>query len=204
MLRNLMATFVVSLSVAGSGLAATSDDPEWPCIQRKITQMSLAQVWSGPLPDDTVIERAASPEVQALAQVLELRRTPMEQAEALIADFAQDADAQDLTALYLATFERLDRARSTVITGIGRYARRQSALDDQIDERRVEMSSLMAALEAGQPDHDRIDAVEEAIDWDTRIFIERQQSLVYVCETPVILEQRAFALGRAVMAHMPQ
>ena len=34
--------------------------------------------------------------------------------------------------------------------------------------------------------------------WDTRIFKQRAQSLNYVCETPVLLEQRAFAIARAL------
>ena len=44
----------------------------------------------------------------------------------------------------------------------------------------------------------------QALDWDQRIFTERQQSLTYVCETPVILEQRAFALGRIIAAQVPR
>ena len=50
---------------------------------------------------------------------------------------------------------------------------------------------------------EKIDAAEAQLDWSTRIFQDRQQSLTYVCETPVILEQRAFALGRAIAAHLP-
>ena len=33
--------------------------------------------------------------------------------------------------------------------------------------------------------------------WETRIFRDRAQSLTYVCETPVLLERRAFELARA-------
>ena len=86
------------------------------------------------------------------------------------------------------------------MAGITRYAHKQEALDGRIDEARHEF----AALNAAEPkDFDRIDALEEEIDWSTRIFQDRQQSLTYVCETPVILEQRAFALGRAIAALLP-
>jgi hypothetical protein len=51
-----------------------------------------------------------------------------------------------------------------------------------------------------KPDFDAIDKQEEQLDWDTRIFQDRQQALSYVCETPVILEQRVFALARAIAA----
>ncbi|MFC7704147.1 hypothetical protein ACFQXB_08075 [Plastorhodobacter daqingensis] len=203
-MRHFLLVPVLGLAVL-SGLAparaATFDDPEWPCIQRKIPHLSLGQVWSGPLPDDNIEGLAREPEIQRLAARLELRRTPIDEAEALIAEFATGADEVRLTALYLATFQRIDRARSSIINGIGRYALKQRALDDQIDARRVELTQLLAA---DPPDHDRIDAVEQQLDWDTRIFLDRQQSLIYVCETPVILEQRAFALGRIVAAHLPQ
>jgi hypothetical protein len=35
------------------------------------------------------------------------------------------------------------------------------------------------------------------------VFDERKQSLTYVCESPVILEKRAFAIARAIMRHLP-
>ena len=87
------------------------------------------------------------------------------------------------------------------MAGITRYAHKQEALDGRIETARHEF----AALNAAEPkDFDRIDALEGEIDWSTRIFQDRQQSLTYVCETPVILEQRAFALGRAIAAHLPE
>ncbi len=71
----------------------------------------------------------------------------------------------------------------------------------QIEDLRHEF----ARLDAAQPkDFDRIDAVEKDLDWSTRIFQDRQQSLTYVCESPVILEQRAFAIGRMVESRLPK
>jgi hypothetical protein len=40
--------------------------------------------------------------------------------------------------------------------------------------------------------------LRQKLAWDTRIFRERSQSLTYVCETPVLLERRAFELARAL------
>ena len=188
---------ILALVIAAQ--AAVAQEGDWPCIQRRIDHLSLGQVWAGPVPDEAVTELAKSPYIRELAQHLQLRRTPMEEAEAMIANFAAKSTAQELTALYLATFQRIDRARSAIIAGIGRYARKQEALDDRIDATRAEMARLLAEPE---PDHDRIDALETELDWDIRVFQDRQQSLTYVCETPVILEKRAFALGRAVMAQM--
>jgi hypothetical protein len=44
--------------------------------------------------------------------------------------------------------------------------------------------------------------MRDAILWDTRIYDERRRSLQFVCETPVILERRAFEVSRMVQARM--
>ena len=124
---------------------------------------------------------------------------PIEQAEAEIAAFAETASDADLTALMVAIFRRIEPERSALIEGIARYGARQVDLSRMIEDRRARMAELSAAE---SPDFDAIDAEEKALDWDERIFTDRQQSLTYVCETPVILEQRLFALGRAIAGHL--
>ncbi|GHG13056.1 MULTISPECIES: hypothetical protein [Paracoccus] len=193
--------YLVALAIlaAAPAFAATGTDPEWPCIQRKQPHLSLGQVWTGPVPDDRIAELARDPQIDALAARLEQRRLPIEEAEAAIADFAAGADDARLTALMVAIFNKIEPDRSALIDGIARYGRSQVSLSQRIEERRAQMAELEAAAD---PDFDAIDAAEEALDWDQRIFTERQQSLTYVCETPVILEQRAFALGRAIAGHL--
>ncbi len=192
----LLATLLLTTPALGEG----SGDPGWPCIQRKQPHLSIGQLWPGPPPDDAVTELAQRPDIAALAQVLEQRRVSLEEAEAQIAAFAEGASAEELTALFLAVFDRIDPYRSRIMSGIARYAEKQRVLSDQIEARRAEMARLSAAE---TPDFDKLDAEEEKLDWDVRIFTERQAQLTYVCETPVILEQRAFALGRAIAGHLP-
>ena len=59
------------------------------------------------------------------------------------------------------------------------------------------MDSLMQGTD---PDYDRVDALEEQVDWDERIYTDRQRSLTYVCETPVLLEQRLYAISKLLQA----
>lgn len=190
---------LVAVMAAWPALAAQGIDPSWPCIQRKQPHLSMGQLWTGPIPDDPVIELARDPLIAALADRLEQRRLPMEEAEAEIAVFAQDADNLRLTALMQAIFDRIESDRSALIAGIGRYGQKQVDLAKMIEDRRSRMAGMEAA---DSPDFDAMDAEEKALDWEERIFIERQQSLTYVCETPVILEQRAFALARAIASHL--
>lgn len=185
--------------LAGPAFGAAGTDPDWPCIQRKQPHLSMGQVWTGPIPDEATMELARDPAIARLADRLEQRRLPLDQAEREIAEFAAQAPDTHLVALMQAIFDRVDGDRSALIAGIARYGASQVQMSARIEARRARMAELEAA---DAPDFDAIDAEERDLDWDSRIFIERQQSLTYVCETPVILEQRVFALGRAIAGHL--
>lgn len=199
-MRRAILGLALMAALSGAAFAGGSDDPTWPCIQRKQPHLSVGQLWTGPLPDATIEDLAKRPDIAALAARLEQRRLPLEDAEAEIAAFAAGASAEELSALFLATVTRIDAYRSQIIAGIARYATKQFDLAAQIEARRSEMERLSAMA---APDFDQIDAEEQKLDWDIRIFTDRQQSLTYVCETPVLLEQRAFAIGKAIAAHLP-
>lgn len=193
-----MKYLVLALCIAaGAAQAESGTDPDWPCVQRKQPHLSLGQMWSGPEPDETARELARAPEIAALADRLEQRRLPLPEAEAEIAEFAKTADDRQLTALMVAIFDRVEPHRAALIAGIARYGHKQVDLAERIDAHRQKMEQLQ---QAEAPDFDAVDAQEEQLDWDMRIFQDRQQALTYVCETPVILEQRVFALARAIAA----
>lgn len=183
--------------ICGQAWADTGTDPDWPCIQRKQPHLSLGQVWTGPVPDEAVQALVSDPAIAGFADRLEQRRLPIADAETQIAEFAATASNDQLTALMVAVFQRLDDHRGALIQGISRYGHKQVDLARSIEDRRARMAEMERAE---SPDFDAIDAQEAALDWETRIFTDRQQALTYVCETPVIIEQRAFALGRVIAA----
>ena len=195
----MMRKLLLIAMLAASPAAAFQPTPDWPCIQPMQPHLSLGQVWTGPVPDEATMKLAEAPEIRDLAQRITQRRMKIEDAEAEIAAFAAGKDAATLTALMQASLDLIDSHRSKLIAGIARYGHSQVALAAKVETRREKMAALEAAA---SPDFDAIDAEEKALDWDSRIFTERQQSLTYVCETPVILEQRLFALGRAIASHL--
>lgn len=193
-MRYLVLAAALLVPVAAQAATPTAD---WPCIQRLQPRLSLGQAWTGPTPP----EGAAIPaETAALAERLVQRRMTLDEAEAEIAAFAATTDAEGLALLMQAVFHRIDTQRATIIQGISRYGHAQVALAAQVETRRRRMAELEAA---DPPDFDAIDAEERALDIDMRVFTDRQHSLTYVCESPVLLEQRLFALGRAIAAQLP-
>ena len=106
--------------------------------------------------------------------------------------------------LFALVFERIDTERAQLIGGIGRYAGKQAGLAERINTQNEELAELEAKEDKSHDEFDRLEEIADKVEWDTRIFDERQQSLTYVCETPVLLEKRAFALARLMMVHLDE
>ena len=47
-------------------------------------------------------------------------------------------------------------------------------------------------------DQTKVDELVSRVEWDARIFDERSRTIGYVCEVPVLIEQRLFVLARAI------
>jgi septal ring factor EnvC (AmiA/AmiB activator) len=180
----------------GPALAA---DPDWPCQQRLVPEIAAGMIWSGP-PLASVAGGADDPQIRHLAAELAARRTPLEQATAEIDQFARGLPAgqkkEQLTRLFAETLAIVNRDRSSIVGGIRKYARNQQALAERISAANDQLAAL-----AGDRIQER-DALVAQRDWDMRIYGDRRTSLSYLCEQPVLLEQRAYALARAIAGHL--
>ena len=90
---------------------------------------------------------------------------------------------------------RADLLRVARRRGIERYARKQREFSEQIRSTILQLRVLQDRPDA---DQGRIDELTNRVEWDTRIFEERRKTMSFVCEVPVHIEQRLFALARAI------
>lgn len=180
--------------LAGPVRAADQSDPDWPCVQRKVPNLSAGQMWAGPPAEGNWED---DPEIARLAGVMAARRTSLDEVRALATDYASGLDTAERPArmalLFSGVLDRIDTERRQIMSGISRYAHSQVALSDAVKEKEAALAELRAASEA---DLDKVEEAQDNLNWDIRVFRERSQSLTYVCETPVLLEQRAFAIAR--------
>lgn len=190
---------------AGAAGAAAAEDPDWPCVQRLMPELSPATVWGGPPVDDAAPAWRDTPAIRDLVLRIASRRTALEDGEKAVAAFARtlggEKDAM-LTLVFAGLFTTIDQERSRLLSGIKRYARGQRRLASRI---RQLTADLGAAPADGTPQSAaRRRQLRERQVWDTRIFEERERSLQALCEQPVLLEQRLFILARAIMAQMDE
>lgn len=184
---------------AAPSAAAEPSDADWPCIQRLVPQLAASQMWAGPSAESG---GAIDDETTQLAHRLAARSMPVDEAEAAIDSFAGGLPPEErnaeLARLFHEVLQLINLERSRIIAGIKRYTRKQRHLAEKI----AQDSRQLADLQPGTTPDAATQELLEARQWDLRVFEDRQRILRQVCEQPVLLEQRAFALSRAMQAQL--
>jgi hypothetical protein len=194
-----LATLLMLAGVAPAG-AQPAHDPDWPCLQRLVPELSAGMMWSGPPLNASGDGWDSDPELAQLAGQLAARRMPLDQASEAIDEYSEglspDARAEKLGALFAGVLELINGERSRTIAGIKSYARHQRQLAERITQENRRLDQLERDPQAGA--QTEAADVRTQRDWDLRIYDDRNRALRQVCDQPVQLEQRAFALARAI------
>lgn len=194
---------------ATPALAQPKADPDWPCVQRKVTTLSPGQFWTGPDLAAAAAEWGGDNGAAALAQKIASRRTDLAEVDGLLDDYLaklpdRGAREQGLARVYAGVFEVLNGERSKVMGGITRYAQGQRRMAERIREEADQISQTKdapSATDARELPKEQTE-LETKFAWDRRIFQERTQSLAYVCEVPQLLEQRLGEIARKIQAKL--
>ncbi len=194
--------FAIITSFAGLRVTDAADPryPDWPCVQAKVPDLSIAAIWDGPSIEPAQKAWQDDPTIRNLIARLAARRIPIEDAQKSIEDFlAGAAKADKGVLLFAGLFETLNRERTEIMNGLERLQRSQRELADRI---KADASAQRGLQDQPQPDQAKLDELGSRIEWSTRIFDDRRKSVRYACEVPVTIERRLFALGRTIRQQM--
>jgi hypothetical protein len=188
----------IELALQGMAIAADPRFPDWPCNQVKVPEISVAAVWAGPSIDDVGNAWEDDAAIRELVARLAARRTPLDDAQKTISDVVTGTESErqkKAKLIFAGLFKTLNQERGEVMQGIERYFRKQKEFSDQIRSRILQLRELQNRPD---PDQSRIDELTNRVEWDTRIFEDRRKTMNFVCEVPVLIEQRLFALSRSI------
>jgi hypothetical protein len=197
---SLIAILVCTLPAQRTAVARYN--PDWPCQQIKVPTISLPAVWSGPSIDGLSSQWTSNPDVAGLVAKLAARRTPLEEAQRLIDVFGDKAGKDKREWLLLAfagVFDELNHQRDEVMSGLVRYSHRQAEFADSI---RTENHDFLDLRDRPDSDPAKIKELSDKLDWDMRIYDDRQRSIGFACEVPTLIEQRLFAIARMIEAKL--
>jgi hypothetical protein len=199
-----MKSFIIFFAVLiGAALPFSADaagppDPNWPCAQPKVPQMSVAAMWDGPSIADVGDAWQDDPKIAELVVRLAARRTPLDAAQRAVSGFITGSPAEKqekAKKLFAGLFETLSQQRSEIMSGIERVDRKQKELAEKI---RSDVALLHDLEDKPAQDQSKINTLASEIEWSTRIFEDRRKTIRYVCEAPTVIEQRVFALARTI------
>jgi len=194
-------TLAVATCWVRPALAADPRYPDWPCQQLKVPEISIASVWAGPPLDAADTAKPADEKEADLVARLAARRTPMDEARKLIANYVVGTGAerqQRAKSLFGALYSTLNAQRDDVMNGIERFSRKEKAMADDI---RAQAEKLRTAQDQSS-DPAKTQELVSQLAWQTRIFEERRKSTSYVCDVPVLIEKRLFDLGSVIQSAM--
>jgi hypothetical protein len=202
MMRASAILLAAGLVLSNAVLAAPPvTDPDWPCQQRLVPELTAATFWSGPpLPAnaDWHANTKIADEVAAVAP----RDVPIDDAVAQIGHFAAALQPDErktlLPLLFLGLVDDTNRQRSEVIDRIKELARRQRSLGDVVAKATQDVEAIPSDAQ-GDDAQRRADLVQHR-DFLIRTFEETQRTMRYACEVPVELEGRAGSFARALEA----
>jgi hypothetical protein len=179
---------------------------EWPCVQRRVEAISAGQMWDGP-PIEGLTGWFREPKIVELIDLLASRRVPIEKAEEAIKAYAESVPEaerdQKLSLLFAGLFDKVSSQRRSVMTGIVKYQKSQIARAQELERQ----TSAIGELESKRPlgisdDTPEIAEAREKFNWAQKIFQERQSNIPLACELPVLLEERLYAVARAIRSNM--
>ena len=193
---------VIMAACSAPAFALDPRYPDWPCQQLKVPEISIASVWSGPPIEAVDKAKPLDQKEGELVARLAARRTPMDDARKLIADFVtgtMEEKQEKAKSLFVALYTTLNGQRDEVMNGIERFSRKQKAMAEDIRELTRKIRELQDASDA---DPARSDELASQLSWQTRIFDDRRKSTAYVCDVPVLIEKRLFDLASAIQSDL--
>jgi hypothetical protein len=193
----------VAAALSSSAFAFDPRYPDWPCIQAKVPELSVGTMWDGPSIADVGNSWRDDSKIRDLVARLAARRTSLDAAQKAIAEFmsgGSDTEKQSRgIKLFAGLFDALSQERSEVMAGIERVSRNEKDLADKI---RSDVTTLHQLEDKPDGDQTKVTELARQVEWSTRIFDDRRQTIRYVCEVPTTIEQRLFALARAIRQNM--
>ena len=182
---------------------------EWPCIYRKVPQLTAAMIWDGPEITDTTSWHKDDA-IRKLSQFVISRRVKSDEVDTAIKKYAaglpEDQRDAKLTELFSAVLARTNDDRKTVMSGIEKFHKRQVERSKEIEKEALEIQPEEQAA-AEDPGSDvgvagrASDAVEK-YKWDIRTFQEKQANIPIAREIPQLIDERAGEIAGAIRAEM--
>lgn len=201
-----LAPIVAAMAAALPIVAAAAEpgaQPDWPCVQRLVPELTAGTLWSGP-PPTAGADWRADPRIANLVAAVANRNLPVEDGEAKLTAFADNLPADQrraaLPELFAGLVDAINGERHDVIVRLEELGRRQKSMAALVDKVTDELRAVPA--DATGADAAKREEIEQRRNFLIRGYQQAQRTIQYACQVPADLEARLGRYARTLAAKL--
>tara|TARA_Y100000590_G_scaffold443993_1_gene574180 strand:+ start:369 stop:977 length:609 start_codon:yes stop_codon:yes gene_type:complete len=172
-------------------------NPDWPCIQVLIEELSWGSLWTGPPLDDKSSTWKNDEKLVSLSKKLMNRKTKEEQGIIELNQYiSKNGSPSELTKLFHALFDTTNDIWANRIQKLKNFGKRQRLTSEKVAKKLETIKELSKDYEKNK---DEIEKLEQEQFWDIRRFEDRRNISDSLCEQPRFYEKRLGVYGLLIL-----
>ena len=175
-------------------------DPDWPCIQVYIEELSWGSIWTGPPLDDNSSKWSDDEELNLFTKKLMNRRTKeTEGIKELNVYIKKNKSPEKLTKLFHGLFDRTNYVLKKRNTKLLSFGKRQRLTSEKISSKLAQIKELSKDFDNNK---EEIEKLEQEQFWDIRRFEDRRALSDSLCEQPRFFEKRLGVYSKIILEYI--
>ena len=163
-------------------------NPDWPCIQVYIEQLSWGSIWTGPVLDENSSKWINDEKLSSLAEkIMKRNAKENEGIKELKKYIKKNNSPEQLTKLFHALFDTTNIIWKKRNEKLLNFGKRQRLTSEKISTKLGKIKKLSKDYESNK---DEIQKLEQENFWDVRRFEDRRALSDSLCEQPRFYEKR--------------
>ena len=175
-------------------------DPDWPCIQVYIEELSWGSIWTGPPLDDNSSKWSDDEELNLFTKKLMNRRTKeTEGIKELNVYIKKNKSPEKLTKLFHGLFDRTNDVWKKRNAKLLSFGKRQRLTSEKISSKLAQIKELSKDFDNNK---EEIEKLEQEQFWDIRRFEDRRALSDSLCEQPRFFEKRLGVYSKIILEYI--
>tara|TARA_B100001123_G_C15208649_1_gene986319 strand:- start:83 stop:694 length:612 start_codon:yes stop_codon:yes gene_type:complete len=183
----LLSLFFISNNIFGKP-PGKEQNPDWPCIQVLVKELSWGSIWTGPPLDENSSKWSDNENLKVLAKKLMNRRTKENEGIFELKNYIKKNNSpNELTELFHSLFDTTNDIWRNRVTKLLNFGKKQRLTSEKISLKLEKIKELSKDFNTNK---DEIEKLEQEQFWDIRRFEDRRNLSDSLCEQPRFYEKR--------------
>ena len=183
----LLSLFFISNNIFGKP-PGKEQNPDWPCIQVLVKELSWGSIWTGPPLDENSSKWSDNENLKVLAKKLMNRRTKENEGIFELKNYIKKNNSpNELTELFHSLFDTTNDIWRNRVTKLLNFGKKQRLTSEKISLKLEKIKELSKDFNTNKVE---IEKLEQEQFWDIRRFEDRRNLSDSLCEQPRFYEKR--------------